>query len=283
MEKLEIEIPGVVHRTGSNNSASKCAPEREPFSFGVLVFDRNALFYHARLPRICNWRHLMGSSRHASGMEITVVDLAMLAFFLTLPKPVSKLPFTRTMGFYFLCVLISGFQAALFQPAFCFMHGSCFACSSILLYPGPAPTQGLRQHFSRVWPLACSSRAAWLFMEGLCNMNCNHTEHSLTRITLASFLVFVPLMVLNFAKNVPLLVRSSLLSSTPVAVLTASRATLGLAASGALLVFVYSLICQRENWTRHEICGDCPGCGNSPNSPCNIVDGHACKPVQSLQ
>lgn len=183
-----------------------------------------------------------GYPGHTSGIEVTVVDLAMAAYFFSLPKSTSRLPFSRTMAFYFICVLISG------------AHTSNFEASLFYAW------QLLRMFFVYiVVSRACvDSRAALTLLKGLAfglliqagvvayqkflghTMQPAGTFIHQNYLGIVSNLTFIPLLALNLTNKVPLLFRSSLLSGGIIAVLTASRATLGLAGLGAVLVFCHS-------------------------------------------
>lgn len=210
------------------------------FSIGTLCFLMPG--YQEFSIGLVSWGAYPG---HTSGMEVTVVDLAMLAYFLTLPKSASKLPFTRAMALYFLCVLVSGLQADLFQPTL-FYAWQLFRMFWVYLVVSRACAD------SQVGPALLKGMAFGLLIEGGMVVYGRFLEHELqphgtfphqNYLGLISNMAFIPLLMLNLAKKVPLLVRSSLLSGALVAVFTASRATLGLATLGALLVFGYSLIC----------------------------------------
>lgn len=189
---------------------------------------------------------------YVKGAEFSVLDALAIAIYFTLPATRDPLPFRFSMALYFLAVLISAFQAgapiaALFYPwqlarMFLLYAVTCRACAAD----------------PRVAPALLKGMTAALVLEagfamwdrfGLGLAQAGGTLGHQNTLGLASHLMIFPCFALLLAGERRGWFLVALLSGILVELLTASRATIGLACIGYPAVFVLSAL---RRWTSRK-------------------------------
>jgi hypothetical protein len=185
------------------------------------------------------------------GAEFSVLDALAIAVYLSLPKARSPLPFRFSMGLYLFACLISTFQAEV--PTATLFYSWQLA-RMLLLYAAICRACA----DSRVAPALLTGMAAALTIQaavamyqrfGLHILQAGGTVGHQNTLGLMSHFVVFPLFALLLAGQRGWLPVAGLLAGGVIEVLTASRATLGLACVGYAAVFVLS---TARRWTSRK-------------------------------
>jgi O-antigen ligase len=190
---------------------------------------------------------------HVKGAEFSVLDAVAMALYLSLPPARHPPPFRLSMALYFLAALLSAFQAgvpmaALFYPIqlarmFLVYAVATRACADPRVVP--ALLKGMA-----VGLLMEAALAIWQrFALGM--LQADGTLGHQNLLGLMSHLVVFPFFALLLAGLRGWLPAAVVLAGVLIEVLTASRATLGLAGFGYAAVFMLSALTR---WTsRHAM------------------------------
>ena len=209
-----------------------------PFIIGPLHF------YMA----IVSWSEWPG---YVKGIEFSVLDACGLSLFIALPRTHHKTPFRISMAIYFIATLFSVLQSAV-------PMASLFYCWQLL-----------RVYFTfYVVARACLIRyftlnvlkglAAGLILQAfvavferliLGDVQASGTEGHQNTLGLISHLIVFPMFALFLAKKTGWLPMVTVLAGVVVEIATTSRATLGLAVLGYLVLFLASAL---REWTRRK-------------------------------
>jgi O-antigen ligase len=197
---------------------------------------------------IISWEYWSG---FVKGLEFTVLDAVAIALYLCLPASRNPLPFRISMALYFTAVVVSVFQAdvpmaALFYP---WQLGRMF-----LLYAVVARASGDdRVVLALLTGMAIgltmeAGLAIWeRFVKGI--LQTSGTFGHQNFLGMVSQLVIFPFIALLLAGRFgrwPLIVS---LAGAVIAVLTTSRATIGLDVVGCVILFVLSAL---RRWTSRK-------------------------------
>jgi O-antigen ligase len=185
---------------------------------------------------------------YVKGVEISILDVLVLALYLNLPRAQRPLPFRISMGLYFIAVMASTLQAA--EPSTALFYSwqimRMFVIYSVTTRASADP---------RVVPAILKGMAAAVFVQaGIAiwqrfGMGMFQVEGTLGHQNLLGIMLeftvfpFFALLLAGRGGRLPLLV---MVTSCLVFVLTVSRATVGLAGFGFAIVFVLSALRQ---WT----------------------------------
>jgi O-Antigen ligase len=184
----------------------------------------------------------------AKGAEISALDVIALALYLSLPRAKSPLPFRFAMAIYFMAVLLSAFQAQvpvatlfyLWQLARVFLLYAVVTRACVDERVPAALLTGMTlglcfQAGSVVWQRF-----------GLGVLQAGGTMGHQNLLGLMSHFAVFPLFALLLAGERGWQTAIAPLAGSLIAVLTASRATLGLAGAGYAFVFMLSIL---RGWT----------------------------------
>jgi hypothetical protein len=209
-----------------------------PFIIGPLHF------YMA----IVSWSEWPG---YVKGIEFSVLDACALSLFIALPRRHHKTPFRIPMAIYFIASLFSVLQSA--APM-----ASLFYCWQLLrvyctFYV--VARACLIQYFTLN---VLKGLAAGLILEAfvaaferfiLGDVQASGTEAHQNTLGLISHLIVFPMFALLLAKKTGWLPMVTVLAAVVVEIATTSRATLGLAVLGYLVLFLASAL---REWTRRK-------------------------------
>jgi O-antigen ligase len=211
--------------------------------FGLLIFSHGPLHLYMALVSSVAW------PSHTAGLEISVVDLLALAFLLSLPRAQTALPFRLEMLFYFLACVLSIVQAQVMMPA--------------LFYPWQLARLFV-VYLAVARASAMDDRVAPSILKGMALALCIQTAIALGErlghgavqasglfehqnlIGLLSHFVIFPYFALLMSGGSALLPGIVTLAGSLLAVLTTSRATVGLTALGFAALFLASIM---HGWT----------------------------------
>jgi O-antigen ligase len=223
-------------------------PDKTPFIWilvGFLPFVLDNLHLYIAIYSLPAW------PGYVKGIEFSVLDALALAFYFSLPSSRQSLPFRFSMALYFLGTLLSVFHAevpipALFYP---WQLARMFLLYAVISKACVDP---------RVAPSLLTGMAAALIMEagftvwqrfGLGILQASGTTDHQNTLGLMSHFVVFPLFALLLAGRRGWLPLVAVLAGVLIEVLTASRATLGLAGLGYAAVFVLSAM---RHWTSRK-------------------------------
>jgi len=223
-------------------------PEKSPLLWmfaGFMPFVMANLHLYFAIDSWAEWPGFV------KGAEFSVLDAIAIAVYLSLPKARNPLPFRFSMGFYFFACLISALQAevpmaALFYPwqlarmllLYAVISRACADWRVAL-----ALLTGMTAALTIEAGVAIWQR----FGQGILQAS-GTFEHQNT-LGLMSHLVVFPFFALLLAGQRGWLPLSALLAGIVIELLTASRATLGLACFGYAAVFVLS---AARRWTSRK-------------------------------
>ena len=207
---------------------------------GFLPFVLANLHFYIAIDSWAGW------PGYVQGAEVSVLDFLAVALYLSLSTPRRPLPFRLSMTLYFIAVLLSAFQAelpmaALFYP---WQLARMFLVYAVVARACADP---------RVAPALLTGMAAALFVEagvaiwerfGLGILQARGTADHQNTLGLMSHFVVFPFFALLLAKRRGWLPPAVLLAGLVIEVLTASRATLGLAGFGYAIIFIFSALRQ---------------------------------------
>jgi O-antigen ligase len=186
------------------------------------------------------------------GAEFSVLDALAIAVHFSLPKARTPLPFRFSMGLYFFASLISTFQAEVPMAAVFYL----WQLARMLLLYGAISRACAAD--SRVAPALLTGMAAALTIQaaaaiwqrfGLHILQASGTVGHQNTLGLMSHFIVFPFFALLLAGQRGRLPFGALLAGGVIEILTASRATLGLACVGYAAVFVLSTARQ---WTSRK-------------------------------
>lgn len=185
-----------------------------------------------------------GYSGHTPGFQLAICDFAILAAYLNLPKQHSPLPVRLGMGLYFLCVLASIAQAQLKIPVlfYAWQLLRIFAAYYVVARASEDPrvVDAIQKGLAIVFVFE-AIYSGYQKLTGL-DPQPNGTFVHQNYFGIVANLALIPLIARCLAGPTPWLYRAGAIAGAFIAVVTASRATLGLFILGAVLVFIYSLI-----------------------------------------
>jgi O-antigen ligase len=204
---------------------------------GFLPFGATAV--HSYMA-IISWPMWPG---YVKGMEVSVVDMLALAIYFSLPRARHPLPFRWSIGFYFLAVLLSVFQASVPTAALFYL----WQLARVFLVYAVVARACVDQ---RVVDALLKGMAIGLGFE-FCFVVWQHFGLGVTQASgtfghqnllgLASHFVVFPLFALLLAGERGWQFVVTPIVGVVIAVLTASRATVGLMGSSLVLVFTLSV------------------------------------------
>jgi O-antigen ligase len=198
---------------------------------------------------IISWSGYWAS--YVQGFEVFLVDLVLVAIYLSLPHGRQSLPFRYPIALYFLAVLLSAFQAntpeaALFyvwQLMRIFFVYAVITKACVDDRVAPALLKGLA--------IALCVQAAIAIWErfGLGVIQAGGSFGSQNLLGMMSHFLILPFFALLLAGQRGWLLVAVSLAGAILTVLTTSRATIGLAAFGYLAVFMLSIL---RGWTSRK-------------------------------
>jgi O-antigen ligase len=188
---------------------------------------------------------------YVKGLEFSVLDALALALYLSLPSSPRPLPFRVSMVLYFLAALLSTLQAGIPEATLFYVWqlARMFLVYAVVTRACTDP---------RVAPALLQGMAAGLIMEagfaiwqrfesGV--LQVHGAADSQNSLGMISHLVVFPFFALLLGRQRSWLSATVILAGVTVESLTASRATLGLAAFGYAAVFMLSALRQ---WTSRK-------------------------------
>jgi O-antigen ligase len=216
------------------------------FLFGFLPF---VLPLHLFMAAI-SWPEWPG---FVHGLEFTVLDGLAIALWLSGPRGDDPLPFKIPMALYFLAVLVPTLTAqtplaALFYPWQLMRMFVAYVAVTRAVFADP-----------RVMPALLKGAATGFFLEagiaiwqrfGLGLLQPAGTLDAQNLLGLISHLIAFPFFALLLHGNVGMLPGAVMLAAVIVEILTTSRATIGLAASGFVALFLLSVV---RHWTSRKM------------------------------
>lgn len=188
---------------------------------------------------------------HVKGAEVSVLDALALAIYITLPRARHSLPFLASMAIYFVAVVLSVFQAdmpmaALFYP---WQLARMFLVYAVVARACADP---------RVPPAILKGMAAGIFLEAgfvvwerfvLGVLQASGTIGHQNLLGVISHLIVFPFFALLLTGGNGWLPHAVVLAGVLIEVLTASRATLGLAGFAYAAVYTLSALTR---WTSRK-------------------------------
>ena len=193
---------------------------------------------------------------YVKGIEVTLLDLIVLAIRLSFPPSRSSIPFRFSMTFYFLAVLLSVFQAldpmaAMFyiwqlMRMYLIYAVVARACSIDERVPA-ALLKGMTIGLCLEAFITCWQR----FILGVVQTPGTFAHQN--TLGLASHLVILPLFAVFLTKRKSWEFSLGPVSGMIIAILTASRATIGLVGLGVTSIFTLSMV--RQLTSRKTIVG----------------------------
>jgi len=231
-------------------------PDRAPRIWMLVGFFpfvlTNLHFYVA----VDSWAEWIG---YVHGAEISLLDVLAVALYLSLPASRDGLPFRLSMALYFVAVLFSALQAEL--PVASLLYSWQLA-RMFLIYA--VVTRGTAAD-PRVAPALLTGMAAGIFIEAgvavwerfvLGILQARGTLEHQNTLGLMSHLVVLPFFALLLARRRGWMPPAVLAAGLAIEVLTASRATLGLAGVGYLMIFLASAL---RGWSARKAAVLCIG------------------------
>ncbi len=191
-------------------------------------------------------------SGYVKGIEFTVLDAIAIAIYLALPPSRNPLPFRISMVFYFVAVIVSVFQAEVPMAAlFYTWHlGRMFLVYAVVVRAC--------EHDERVVPAILTGRAIGLSMEALLAIWERYVlgvlqtpgtfghQNFLGMVSQFVIFPFVSLLLAGKYGRLPVIVS---IAGAIIAVLTTSRAAVGLDAFGCTMLFAFSAL---RRWTSRK-------------------------------
>jgi O-antigen ligase len=212
---------------------------------GILPFAQAAI-PHLNIA-IISWADWPG---YVKGVELSALDLVALAFYLALPRALNPVPFRFSIAFYFSAVLISSFQAsepvaALFYPwqlirIFLIYVVASRACADARFIPAVLTGMAIGLCFE-------AGVVIWQRF-GLGELQPNGTFSHQNLLGLVSHFVVFPILAALLGNPRKVALTAVLLAGATIAVLTASRATIGLAGFGYVALFALSVVRRPTKW-----------------------------------
>jgi O-Antigen ligase len=185
---------------------------------------------------------------YVQGIEIYLVDLVLLAIYLSLPRNRTPLPFSGTMTLYFLAVLFATFQTDVMMPSLFYVWQllRMFFVYAVITRASadprvvPAVLKGLS--------VALCVQAVYAIYErfGLGVVQAGGSYGNQNLLGMMSHFIVIPAFAMLLAGQrgtFPILVNAA---GAILTVLTTSRATVGLALVGYTMVFMLSAF---RGWT----------------------------------
>jgi len=203
---------------------------------------------HSLYIAVISWA---GWSGFVQGAELSAIDLLALAIYLGQPRAQHALPFRLSMGFYFIAVLFSASQAGVpmaslfyvWQIARMFLVYAVVtrACADDRVAPAIITGMAIGIWFQ-------VGAAAWERI-GLGVLQTGGTVGDKNLLGMMSHFVGMPWFALLLAGHRGRLAYLAPLGTAAIAILTISRAALGLTAGGMTLVFILSAL---RKWTSRK-------------------------------
>jgi O-antigen ligase len=215
------------------------------FLMGMLPFAQSAI-PHLNIALV-SWAAWPG---FVKGAELSALDLVALAVYLSLPRARNPVPFRLAMLFYFIAILLSSLQAeqpiaALFyawQLARIFLVYAVVAKSCVDARFIPALLTGMAISL-------CFEACVVVWQRfGLNILQPPGTFAHQNTLGLVSHFVVFPFLALLLAGYRKSAALATSLSGALTAVLTASRATIGLAGFGYVVLFSLSIVRRGTRW-----------------------------------
>jgi len=188
---------------------------------------------------------------YVQGAEISLVDLILLAIYLSLPRRTNSLPFLFPMAFYFFTALLSVFQASVPTAAlfYCVQLARIFfvyavvtkACADERVVP--SLLKGLA-----VGMFVVAGQAVWeRFVLGVLQTPGGFGHQNF--VGMVSHFIVYPFFALLLAGERGFFAYAVSFTGALIAVLTTSRATLGFAGMGYVMMFMLSAF---RGWTARK-------------------------------
>jgi O-antigen ligase len=189
---------------------------------------------------------------YVKGAEVSILDLIVLALYISVPGERHPLPFGLSMAFYFLTVLLSAFQARF--PTEALMYSWQLA-RMFLVYATVAKgsadvrvTSALMKGMGAALIMEAAFAVWQRFGSGMIQTHGTFEHQNL--LGLMSHLVILPFFALLLTGRRGVLPPLVILAGAIIDVLTASRGTIGLVAFGLAAVFTLSAV---GRWTSRKI------------------------------
>jgi O-antigen ligase len=210
--------------------------------FGLLPFTFNQQI------TMMDWAAWPG---YVKGVQATVLDLLALAIFITLPRARHSVPFRFVMGFYFLAVVLSIFNAQVPMAAVFYawqLARAYFiyvvvarACSDELVPTAILTGMAIGLCYQAVW-------AIWQrFGLGILQTTGSFGDQNLFGV-MSGLALFPPFALLLAGKRGWQMIAAPA-AGLLIAVLTTSRGAIGFAGIGLLLIFIMSSL---RGWTARK-------------------------------
>ena len=186
---------------------------------------------------------------YVKGAEVSLLDALAIALYMSLPASRNRVPFRLSMALYFFAVLLSALQSEIPMAAlmYCWQLARMFLVYAVVAKGSADP---------RVPPALLTGMAAALFVQagaavwerfGLGMLQADGTLVHQNTLGMMSHLVVFPFFALLLVRRRGWLPPAVLGAGVAIEVLTASRATLGLAGLGYLLVFGISFFRKQSS------------------------------------
>jgi O-antigen ligase len=215
-------------------------------AFGLLPFLLQPLHLYMALR---SWPAWPG---YVKGIEVTLLDILAVGLYLSLPTPRSAVPFKIPMLIYATVVLLSCFQSDSFEISFGYLVqlGRVFLVYAVVAKA--SSDEQLCDAILRGMTIGICFQAIVVVVQRLAlgQLQTTGTFEHQNSLGIASHFLAFPLFALFLARKpdhkLPLIALSA---CVVVEILTVSRATIGLAAVGFLIVFVVS---SAQSWSSRK-------------------------------
>lgn len=185
---------------------------------------------------------------YAKGIEFSLLDLLALAMFISLPRTSHPLPFRLSMSFYFFAVLLSVFQAPVPMAAAFYVWQLARVFLVYAVIARASTDERVVMALLKGLTIGLCFQACLVIWQrfGLGVLQASGSFAHQNFLGLVSHFVVLPVFALLLAGRWKWWTVAAPIAGLIVAVLTASRAAIGLTGAGLMLVFVLS---AARKWT----------------------------------